>query len=162
MKGSVFTVWSSSDEEEDNEPVRTRIQRKGVGIIEMEYYQDEMVMYCPHCKAAGFKVKLGPKILKPNEVKQPNYDQWLECPDCAEVVASYVVENDASIIVDEVETVNNPFENQTEIIGLEKRGSKTMGKRTRKRNRPHHKDPEIDALMRIYGDLVNVVTDSDP
>jgi hypothetical protein len=38
-----------------------------------------------------------------------------------------------------------------------------MGKQTRKRNSPHHyKDPEIDALLGIYGDRVTVVQDSDP
>ena len=29
----------------------------------------------------------------PNEVKQPDYENWLECKDCHEVVASYVVEH---------------------------------------------------------------------
>ncbi|MDW0258765.1 MAG: hypothetical protein QN829_08570, partial [Nitrososphaeraceae archaeon] len=77
------TVYTGDDfEEEDNEPVRTSILRKGVGIIEMEYYEDEVVMYCPHCKAAGFQVKLGPKILMPGETRQPDYDQFLQCTDC--------------------------------------------------------------------------------
>jgi hypothetical protein len=41
-----FSAWSESDyeEEEDNEPIRTRILRKGVGIIEMDHYDHEMVM----------------------------------------------------------------------------------------------------------------------
>ena len=66
MKPS-FSEWTEPHEEQ--EPFRTRIQRNGVGILEMEYYQDEMIMYCPHCKEAGFSVKLGPKILMPGEVR---------------------------------------------------------------------------------------------
>ncbi|MGH9974183.1 MAG: hypothetical protein ACRD93_09830 [Nitrososphaeraceae archaeon] len=58
---------------------------------------------------------------------------------------------------DTIETVNNPFENQSEILGLSKRtskaGKKATAKRRKERNRPHHyKDPEIDSLLRIYGD----------
>lgn len=86
MKGPVFEVWSSDDDEEEQEPTRTRIQRKGVGIIEMISFDDHLTIYCPHCRAAGFKVKLGPRILMPNETRQPDYDQWLECTDCHEVV----------------------------------------------------------------------------
>jgi hypothetical protein len=71
----VFSEWSEYDELEDNEPVRRRIQRRGIGIIDMEYYQDEMKMYCPRCKKYGFQVKLGPKIIMPGEVRQPDYDQ---------------------------------------------------------------------------------------
>ena len=41
-------------------------------------------------------------------------------------------------------------------------GKKAMEKRRRERNRSHNKDPEIDALMRIYGDRVKVLEDSDP
>ncbi len=103
--------WSSDEQEETtNEPIRTSILRKGVGIIDMQYNEDDVVMYCPRCKAAGFKVKLGPKILMPGETRQPDYDKWLQCTDCYEVVPAYVVEGDASIIRDEIPTIETPFE----------------------------------------------------
>lgn len=110
---------------------------------------------------------MGPKILMPGEVRQPDYDQWLQCPDCYDIQPAYVVENDATIIRDDIPTVENPFENTTEIMGaVAKRssaaGKRAMAKRNREKNRPHHKDPEIDALMRIYGDRVTVLEDSDP
>jgi hypothetical protein len=163
MKQPVFEVWSSDDDEledNNNEPFRTRIQRKGVGIIEMDYYEDHTDVWCPHCKLAGFRVRLGPKILMPNETRQPDYESWLQCPDCMEVVvAAYVIEHDATIITDAVETVESPFENQTEIMGIPKRsspaGQKAAAKRKRNRNKMHE-DPEIDALMRIYGDRMTV------
>lgn len=158
MKPS-FEEWVEPHEEE--EPTRRRIQRKGVGILEMEYYQDEMIMYCPHCKAAGFKVKLGNKILMPGETRQPDYEKWMQCPDCYEVVATYVIEHDATIIRDTVETVNNPFENQTEIIGMSKRTSKQGIKARKKRNRPTYPDKEIQREIHQHGiDAVNILYDS--
>ena len=162
-----FQVWSSSDDDddevqEDRIDKRYHISRKGVGIIDVEQWNDGRVdMYCPHCKAAGFKVKLGPKILMPNEQKQPDYENWLECKDCHEVVASYVVEHDATIITDAVETVNNPFENQTEIIGISKRTSKQGIKAKKKRNRPTHPDKEIQREIDQHGiDAVNILYDT--
>jgi hypothetical protein len=119
------------------------------------------------CKEAGFKVKLGPKILMPNEVRQPDYDQWLQCPDCYEVVAAYVIEHDATIIRDDIPTVDNPFENTTEIIGAVAKRHTTVGKRAtakrnRERNRPHHKDPEIDREIQQHGEEnVRIIYDSD-
>lgn len=160
--------WSS-EEEEPNEPIRTSILRKGVGIIDMHYYEDDVVMFCPHCKAAGFKVKLGPRILMDGETtRPPDYENWLSCPDCYEVVAAYVVEGDASIIRDEIETVETPFETQTVIMGAGPKRTSVKGKqatarRYREKNRPHHKDKEIDREIQQYGsDNVHVVFDSDP
>lgn len=128
MKSS-FTEWSESDvDDEEKEPTRTRIQRKGIGVIEMDYYEDHTDVWCPHCKECGFRVKLGPKILMPNEQRQPDYENWLECPDYHEIVASYVIEHDATIIRDAVETVESPFENQTEIMGIPKRSFTSRSK----------------------------------
>jgi hypothetical protein len=41
-------------------------------------------------------------------------------------------------------------------------GKKASARRNRERTRQHHKDKEIDALMRIYGDRVTVLQDTDP
>ena len=157
-----FNAWSADDEEEqDNQPVRTRILRKGVGIIEMDHYEDNMVMYCPHCLSCGFRVKLGPKILMPGEKREPDYESWLSCPDCFEVVPAYIVEGDASIIRDDIPTVESPFENTTEIMGANPRrttiaGQKAAAKRRRNRTKLDD-DPEINELLRIYGDNVKVL-----
>jgi len=160
MKPS-FSAWSPYDEE-DNEPFKTKILRKGIGIIEMDQYDDHVEMWCPHCKAAGFRVKLGPKILMPNEVRQPDYDQWLECPDCCEIVAAYVVEHDATIIVDDIPTVETPFENTTEIIGAHAKRTSAAGKKAAAiRKRPTHKDKEIQREIDQHGfDAVNIIYDS--
>jgi hypothetical protein len=128
-----FTEWSESDynELEDREPFRTRVYRKGVGIIEMQYSDDDehMIAFCPKCREYGFSVKLGPKIIMPGETRQPDYENWLQCPSCAEIVAAYVVEGDSSIIKDDIETISNPFENTTEIIGANPRRTTKAGQR---------------------------------
>jgi hypothetical protein len=59
-----------------------------------------------------------------------------------------------------VETLDSPFEsNQMESIP--KRTSPAGIKARKKRNRPHHKDPEIDSEIRQHGiDAVNIIYDS--
>jgi hypothetical protein len=91
----------------------------------------------------------------------------MQCPDCYEIVAAYVVEHDATIIRDDIPTVDNPFENTTEIIGANARrttkaGQRVLAKRRKERDRQHHKDPEINEEMRRHGDRVNVIYDSNP
>lgn len=161
-------TWYLDEDDEDpdqeEQPVRKYISRKGVGIIEMDYYEDQMVMWCPFCKKAGFNVRLGPKIIMPGQKREADYDQWLQCPDCYEVVAAHVIEHDASIIRDDIETVESPFENQSVVMGaFPRRTRKTMAKQARKRNRPQHKDPEIQRELDQHGsDNVHIIQDSDP
>jgi hypothetical protein len=100
----------------------------------------------------------------PGQKREPDYDQWLQCPDCNEVVAAYVVEHDATIIVDDIPTVETPFEDTTEIMGAVPKRSSPAGKRaTTKRRRerygPHNKDPEIQAAI-DKGLAVNILYDS--
>ena len=89
----------------------------------------------------------------------------MECKDCGLVTPTYVQENDATIIRDDSPTVETPFENTIEVIGVPTRtskvGQKAASKRKRERYGPHHKDKEIDELMRIYGDRVTVLEDID-
>jgi hypothetical protein len=67
-----------------------------------------------------------------------------------------------------VETSDSPFEDQFEdqlkIVSvptrLREQGKRVRSKRTKKDKSKLHEDSEIDALMRIYGDRVNVVFDS--
>jgi len=58
-------------------------------------------------------------------------------------------------------TVESPFENQTEIIGVAKRSSKQGVKARKKRNKPTHPDKEIQAEIQQHGiDAVNIIYDS--
>jgi hypothetical protein len=57
---------------------------------------------------------------------------------------------------DSIETVDNPFENKFHIESIPKRPSKSIAKRRRNRIKLDD-DPEINDLLRIYGDRVNVL-----
>jgi uncharacterized C2H2 Zn-finger protein len=52
-----------------------------VNIVEDNDELEELL--CPMCQKVGLQSLLGHKILLPNEVKQPDYDSWLQCPKCA-------------------------------------------------------------------------------
>jgi hypothetical protein len=44
-----------------------------------EYDNEELEkLFCPKCQAVGINIILGHKILMPQEVKQPDYDSWLQ------------------------------------------------------------------------------------
>ena len=130
-----------------------------------EAYEDELEdVPCPFCENRGYRVKLGPKILMPGQVRDSDYENWLECPTCYVVIPIYEMPKEETI-KDTVETAETPFENKTQIIGIPKRNSPAGKRASAKKRRNKIKldpDPEIDALVRIYGDRVKVVYDSDP
>jgi hypothetical protein len=143
---------------------------KTLYLLQSHKFNNENIqatLVCPKCKEAGFQVKLGPKILMPGEKATPDYNSWLQCTSCAEIVAAYIVEHDATIIRDDIPTVDNPFENTSEIMGAvakrsTKAGKRASAKRDKERYRPHHKDADIDREMQRHGDRVNVIYDSNP
>ena len=94
----------------------------------------------------------------PGEKREPDYDQFLQCTDCFEVVAAYVVEHDATIIRDDIPTVETPFDNTTEIISVAKRTSRKVIKARNKRNRPTYPDKEIQRELDQHGsDRVHII-----
>lgn len=131
---------------------------------DIDYEEDEPI-WCQMCLKRGYKVRLGGKILMPNEPRPDDYENWLECATCGWLCPIYQVEKEATI-KDSIETIDNPFESKTIIESLPKRTNRTgmkIAARGRKRDKNKlHNDPEIDALMRIYGDRVTVLQDSDP
>jgi Fe-S-cluster-containing hydrogenase component 2 len=131
-----------------------------------ESYEDELEdILCPHCEERGYQVRLGPKILMPNEPRPDDYDQFLECGSCGWICPIYQIEQEATI-KDAVETQESPFESKTIIESLPKRNFHKTGKkvtRGKKRDRNRlHRDDEINEEMKRHGDRVNVVFDSNP
>ena len=150
-----------------------RFGRGGVGIVDFhedDPEEEEVIQYCPHCLEYDFHVKLGVRMLKKGEPVPPDHDQWLQCHDCGNIYGVHEIENQKKLQVNELKghVVDNPFEaNQTLTESIPKRttaaGRKATTKRKKERNRQHHKDIEIDTLLRIYGsDNVHIVEDSDP
>lgn len=60
------------------------------------------VRYCSSCDANGFKSKLGPRILKPNEKMTPDFDVYLQCRECGQLEPKETarVESDISDVVE--------------------------------------------------------------
>lgn len=133
--------------------------------IDEQYEDAPEEIYCPHCLKRGYKVRLGPKILMPGQKRPDDYDEWLECPTCLWLCPIYQIEKETTI-KDSIETIDNPFDNKTIIESLPKRTNR-IGKKIAARGRKTdknklHDDPEISELMRIYGDRVKVIQDTNP
>jgi hypothetical protein len=120
-----------------------------------ESYEDapENIL-CPYCENRGYRVLLGPKILGPKEPRPEDYDSFLECPTCYEVIPIHEGLKEETI-KDEVETQESAFDNKFILETIPKRssprGKRISAKRSKKKIRLDD-DPEIDALLRAYGD----------
>jgi hypothetical protein len=121
-----------------------------------EYYDDEPEpVFCPLCEERGYRVELGPRILMPGEPRPDDYEYFLECPTCYQVIDIHAALIEATI-KDAVETIESPFEQGKFILeSIPKRGSAAGRKLSARKRRNKIKldsDPEIDALLRAYGD----------
>jgi len=131
-----------------------------------ESYEDELeIIWCPKCLDAGYQVQLGYKILMPGQKRDVDYENWLECSKCGFLCPTHErpVEEE---IKDSTETIESPFESGKFILeSIPKRNSAT-GKRASAKKRGKkiklHDDPEINELMRIYGERVKVHYDNNP
>jgi len=125
-----------------------------------EAYEDAPEpIYCPHCLERGYRILLGPKILMPGEPRPADYEEWLECPTCYEVIPAYEAEKEAEI-KDSIETIDSPFESKFHLESIPKRNSPAGRKASAKKRNKKIKldeDKEIDSLLRIYGDRVNIL-----
>ena len=133
-------------------------------IVKIDFDQEEQeeILYCPICEKVGLTSVLGSKILMPNEVKQPDYENWLQCLKCAWLCPIYEAEPEPSI-KDSVTTIDNPFDDQSQILSIPKRNSKAGRKASAKRRRNKLKptnDKEVNELIRKYGDNVRIIQDT--
>src|SRR4030095_393790 len=144
--------------------------RHFVGVVDFHEgeNEDEKPRLCKHCQDFGVVSKLGPRQAKQNEEPGPDWDQFMQCATCGTIYGLYEVKSEQNV-QPFAQTTDNPFDEQKgQIESAHKRrntkeGKKAMLKKQRERLRPHHKDPEIDELLRIYGeDRVKIVHDSDP
>jgi hypothetical protein len=125
-----------------------------------ELYEDEPEpIFCPWCENRGYRVLLGPKILMPNEPRPQDYEDWLQCPTCYELIPIYEMPKEETI-KDSIETIDNPFESgKFQLQTIPKRNTPAGKKAYAKPRSKKFKldpDPEIAELLRIYGDNVKV------
>jgi hypothetical protein len=126
---------------------------------DFDYEEEDTILWCQMCLKRGYQNRLGGKILMPNEPRPEDYESWLECGVCGWLCPIYQVEQEATI-KDAVETNESPFEAGKFILEtIPKRsspaGKRAIAKRSRKKIRLDE-DPEIDELLRIYGDNMTV------
>jgi hypothetical protein len=125
-----------------------------------DYEEENEPIWCPFCLKRGYQIRLGPKILMPGQVRDEDYENWLECATCGWICPIFAAEKEGTI-KDSIETIDSPFESKTIVESLHKRKSKTGKKiaaRGRKRKkRMLHEDPDINEEMRRHGDRVNVL-----
>lgn len=144
-----------------------------VGIVYSDDDDDdeEEIKYCPNCEKYNGKNRLGHRIVKEGEPALPENDMenFLQCYVCGKVFAVHEIEKQKNLKVSELKghVTDNPFEaGQTLLESVPTRtspaGRKATAKRRRERDRPHHKDKEIDEEMRKHGDRVTVLEDTDP
>jgi hypothetical protein len=135
---------------------------------DIEDYEEDDVIFCPACENRGYKNRIGPKILMPNEPRPDNYSDLWECPTCGlKRDASQIPKEET--IKDAVETQDSPYDDKTVIESIKKRTPNTGkqiaprgGGKRRKRNQFHH-DNDIKEEMRRHGtDNVRVLFDSNP
>lgn len=126
-----------------------------------EDYEDEPEdVNCPHCLDRGYKVRLGGRILEPNEPRPADYENWLQCPTCLWICPIFEIPKKEEI-KDTMETIESPFEQGKFILESIPKRSSPKGKRISAKRR-HNKiklddDKEINDLLRIYGDRCKVI-----
>jgi hypothetical protein len=92
----------------------------------------------------------------PGQKKDANYENWLECGTCGWLCPIYQVEKEATI-KDQMETIESPFESgKFHLETVNKRTNKIISKRSRRKIKLDD-DPEINDILRIFGDRVKVL-----
>ncbi|HEX7178149.1 MAG TPA: hypothetical protein VF220_00370 [Nitrososphaeraceae archaeon] len=100
---------------------------------------DSKISHCKHCLEYGFKVPLKNRIYPDNEPIPVDHDQFRQCHECGTIVPIYELEKEASI-KDVVETVENPFDQGKDFLGIDNRKSANKRKRQTDRQR------ELDSI----------------
>lgn len=133
-------------------------------IVKIDFDQEEQeeILYCPICEKVGIRSILGAKILLPNEVKQPDYENWLQCVRCRWLCPIYQVEPEPTI-QDFAQPIDNPFDNaQSQVLGTHKQGYKKTKRKSKKlevKETFADKDTEVKEALR-RGNTVNIVQDT--
>ena len=126
---------------------------------ELDWDDEDTTIFCPFCEQRGYKNVLGGKILMPGEVRPDDYENFLQCAVCYEIIPLHEAYYDATIS-DVIEKSENPFEQgKFHMESIPKRNS-VAGKKASKRKSNKIKldeDPEIDALLNAYGDNARVI-----
>jgi hypothetical protein len=116
--------------------------------------------YCKHCLKFGFIVPLKNRIYPDNEPIPVDHDQWSQCHECGAIVPIYELEKEATI-KEVVETVDNPFDIGTSILGIDSRTSigrkNAIKKKERQKQLEDIKDDEVKRDLAKGNTLISYV-----
>ena len=144
---------------------------KGNFFAFVDFHENEgKVRECPHCLEYEIHNKLKPRILEKGEQQPPDYDQFIQCGECGNIFPIYQSYPETEI-KDSIDTVKNPFENESIFLSGEtrktqrrKRELRDSHKRGVKRytskrlQQPDDEDPEIQAEIHRHGsDNVHII-----
>ena len=112
-----------------------------------------------HCLEYEIHI-LKPRILKRDEIKPPDYDQFIQCHECGNVFPIYETHFEPKI-KDPVQTTENPFENESIFQSTDSKATQSIkGKKRKSRFKiGEHEDPDIQAAI-DKGLAVKILYDS--
>jgi len=121
---------------------------KGVGALHSnESINEKKIRYCSRCEDL-FQVqcRLGNKILRVGEVKQSDYDLWLQCSNCGSLYQKHEVKVEPDL--DSVKVLSDG--KQAKIQGIEKkRKPKGRGNNPRLKNNNRWEIKDEDLLREL-------------
>jgi hypothetical protein len=132
---------------------------KEIDFNDEEFREEEALYYCKHCEQFGFKIPLRNRIYPESEPVPADSDQWRQCHECGLIVPIYELEKESQI-KDVVETVNNPFDSGTSILGIDKRtfgGKSTRKKRERQKQLDDIKDDDLKRELAKGNTLISYI-----
>jgi hypothetical protein len=119
-----------------------------VTVYEDDYEEEEPINYCKKCLDRGYQVVLGPKILMNNEPRPDDYEEWLQCPTCYEVIPIHEIPAQEEI-KDTIETQESPFDNKFHLETFAKRNSPAGKRASAKKRKKIQTTDDKDILREI-------------
>jgi hypothetical protein len=123
--------------------------KKEIRILHIDD-EEEVSRYCHHCMEYGFYNKLGPKIIIRGEKPTPDHDKWCQCYSCGKVYARHETTPEERI-KGIIPTIENPFDQGKNIVGLDNKKKKTGLERERQKvldKIEEEKDEDIKEALR--------------
>jgi hypothetical protein len=112
---------------------------------------------------------MGPKIILAGEKREPDHDNWLQCPECAWLCPIYQAEPEPQI-KDSAEIIESAYEQgEGIVIGTENRATQMQKRRrkaatsrgvTKPRSKRISKEEKIDPDIASEKGTVNIIYDS--
>ena len=127
---------------------RTKVNKqKTTTFIDFEgSYDENELIYCQKCYRVNVLSRLGPRLLRYDEVPAADYDRWLQCPRCGKLVSVNDVKHESEIseIID-LDDNSRRFES----LGDKKDMNKNKGGIIRYKSRSKCKDPDKEIQQLI-------------